>query len=87
MDHRQGHGLAKGEKVQGALGLGAPVVLGRHGHRAQAVAFQPGRRRPRTRNGATALGGWGGRGGRHRQLALGPIIGKPVIAKTIIGNR
>ena len=75
MDDRQGHALAKGEKVQGALGLGAPVVLRRYGNRAQAVAFQPGRSRPSTRDGASALGGLGGGGAGHRDLALEPIIG------------
>ena len=40
-DDGQRHRLAVAEEVQGPLGLGAPVMIGRHGDAAEAVSLQP----------------------------------------------
>ena len=43
VDDRHGHPVrADGKAANGPLGLGAPIVLGRHRHRPQAVGFQAG---------------------------------------------
>ena len=52
MDDGQGHGLTEGEKPQGALGLGSPVVVGGDSDQAQTVLLQ--------------AGGRAGSGGGHR---------------------
>ena len=52
MDDGQGHGLTEGEKPQGTLGLGSPVMLGGNADQAQTVLLQ--------------AGGRAGSGGGHR---------------------